>query len=127
MSCDWLAGDSADLSLVSAQFVAFVALSLVVEVNSVFLHARQLLIITGCARRSACYRANALLNAASFLVFRLVLLGGLTAWILGQRHNIGLGFLGVAGLGLGVIVSRQSSSIWKFSTNIFTIFLNKYF
>ena len=93
------------VAVLTTQFVAFVALSLVVEINSVFLHGRQLLIITSEPRSSGRYRANALLNIITFLVFRIFLLAYLTHWIARESHRISLGFLVVAFIGLGVIVS----------------------
>jgi len=91
------------VAVLTTQFVAFVALSLVVEINSVFLHGRQLLIITSEPRSSGRYRANALLNIITFLVFRIFLLAYLTHWIARESHRISLGFLVVAFIGLGVI------------------------
>ena len=93
------------VAVISKQFVAFVALSLVVEVNSVFLHARQLLIITSQPKNSPRYKANALLNVLTFLLFRIILLAYLTRWMSSQRNKISFGFLAVAFVGLGVIVS----------------------
>ena len=93
------------VAVLTHQFVAFVALSLVVEINSVFLHARQLLIITSEPKTSGRYRVNALLNILTFLLFRIILLAYLTLWIFRERSRISLGFLVVAFIGLGVIVS----------------------
>ena len=101
------------VAVVSKQFVAFVALSLVVEVNSVFLHARQLLIITNQPKNSSRYKANALLNVLTFLLFRIILLAYLTRWISSQRNKISFGFLAVAFVGLGVIVSKYSINLLK--------------
>ena len=93
------------VAVISRQFVAFVALSLIVEVNSVFLHARQLFIITSQPKGSLRYKANALLNVVTFLFFRLILLAYMTCWLASQRSTISFGFLAVGFVGLGVIVS----------------------
>ena len=93
------------VAVLTKQFVAFVALSLFVEINSVFLHGRQLLIITSEPRTSGRYRVNALLNILTFLIFRIFLLAYLTHWISRERHRTSFGFLVVAFIGLGVIVS----------------------
>ena len=92
------------VAVISAQFVAFVALSLIVEVNSVFLHARQLFIITSEPRNSPRYKTNALLNVVTFLIFRIILLAWMTRWLTFQRSTISFGFLAVGIVGLGVIV-----------------------
>ena len=91
---------------ISGQFAPSLALSLIVEVNSVFLHARQLFIITSEPKNSLRYKANALLNVVSFLFFRLILLAYMTRWLAFQRSTISFGFLAVGFVGLGVIVSR---------------------
>ena len=92
------------VAVISKQFVAFVALSLIVEVNSVFLHARQLFIITSEPRNSPRYKTNALLNVVTFLIFRIILLAWMTRWLTFQRSTISFGFLAVGIVGLGVIV-----------------------
>ena len=102
------------VAVISKQFVAFVALSLVVEINSVFLHARQLLIITNEPKKSPRYKVNALLNIGTFLVFRIFLLAFLTHWIIKERLRISLGFLIVAFIGLGIIVSKMFPNISKY-------------
>ena len=101
------------VAVISKQFVAFVALSLVVEINSVFLHARQLLIITNEPKNSPRYKVNALLNIGTFLIFRIFLLAFLTHWIIKERLRISLGFLIVAFLGLGIIVSLIFHKIFQ--------------
>lgn len=91
------------VAIISKQFVAFVALSLIVEVNSVFLHARQLLIITSEPKHSSRYKINALLNVVTFLVFRIILLSWMTRWMALNRNQISWWFLFVAFVGLGII------------------------
>jgi len=91
------------VAVISRQFVSFVSLSLIVELNSVFLHTRQLLIITSQPRESLGYRVNSLLNIITFLIFRICLLSWLTHWMASQREHIALGFLLVAFIGLGII------------------------
>ena len=93
------------VAVVSRQFVGFVAMSLVVEVNSVFLHARQMFIITSEPRNSLRYKLNSLLNIITFLIFRILLLSWLTLWMVSNKNEISFGFLLVAFIGLGVIVS----------------------
>ena len=100
------------VAVISRQFVSFVSLSLIVELNSVFLHTRQLLIITSQPRESLGYRVNSLLNIITFLIFRICLLSWLTHWMASQREHIALGFLLVAFIGLGIIVSSFIKISW---------------
>merc|ERR1712198_770476 len=75
-----------------------------VEVNSVFLHTRQLFIITGEPKSSSRYRTNSLLNVATFLFFRILLLGWMTRWLTVNRDRIPLAFFTAGSVGLAVIV-----------------------
>lgn len=52
-------------------YLPYASLALVVEINSIFLHMRQLFIIQGKpAKTSMMYRNVALLNVATFVLFR---------------------------------------------------------
>merc|ERR1712192_235777 len=88
------------IAVSSRQYVAYGGLSLMVEVNSVFLHTRQLFIITGEPKSSSRYRTNALLNVATFLFFRILLLG----WLTVNRDRIPLPIFTIGSVGLAVIV-----------------------
>merc|ERR1712156_740929 len=76
------------IAVSTRQYVAYGGLSLMVEVNSVFLHTRQLFIITGEPKSSQRYRTNSLLNVATFLFFRILLLGWMTRWLTVNRDRI---------------------------------------
>merc|ERR1719228_2187718 len=92
------------LAVVSRQYVAYGALSLMVEINSIFLHTRQLFIITHEPKSSLRYKTNALLNVATFLSCRLLLLGWMTRWLTVHREEIPLTFFTAGSVGLAVIV-----------------------
>jgi len=92
------------IAVVSHQYVAYAALSLMVEVNSVFLHSRQLFIITGEPKTTLRYKTNALLNVGTFLLFRILTLGWMTRWLTVNRDKIPLTFFTVGSVGLAVIV-----------------------
>lgn len=92
------------IAATTKQFVAYGALSLMIEINSVFLHTRQLFIITNEPKSSKRYKANALLNVGTFLCFRILLLGWMTRWITLHRDEIPLSFFTVGSIGLAVMV-----------------------
>ncbi|ODM97209.1 TLC domain-containing protein 2 [Orchesella cincta] len=69
------------LSIATRYYLAFTIISLVVEVNSIFLHWRQLLIITRTPKTTLYYRTVSLLNLITFVVFRIVTLGWMTRWL----------------------------------------------
>jgi len=95
------------ISVSYRQYVAYAAVSLVVEINSVFLHTRQLFIITGEPKSSTRYKVNALLNVATFLFFRILLLGWMTRWLTVHRDEIPFAFFTIGSVGLAVIVTMN--------------------
>ena len=94
------------LAVTSRQYIAYGALSLIVEINSVFLHARQLFIITKEPKTTARYKTNALLNIGTFVACRILLLGWMTRWLTVHREEIPLLFFTAGSVGLAVIVSN---------------------
>ena len=68
VSTRWLFTINANIkvTLVIRQYVGYGGLSLMVEVNSVFLHTRQLFVLTGESKGSLRYRINAILNIGKF-------------------------------------------------------------
>ena len=80
------------------------------EINSVFLHARQLFIITHEHKTSSRYKANALLNIWTFVMCRILLLGWMTRWLTVHREEIPLLFFTAGSVGLAVIVSLNIHS-----------------
>lgn len=92
------------IAVVSEQYVAYGAVSLMVEINSIFLHTRQLFIITGEPKSSGRYKINALLNVGTFLFFRILLLGWMTRWLTVNRDQIPLFAFTIGSVGLAVIV-----------------------
>lgn len=88
----------------SMTYVSYATLSLVVEVNSIFLHARQLFIIASVSKQTLVYRTNALLNVATFVLFRILLLGWMTRWLTIHRDDVPVVFFTIGSLGLATIV-----------------------
>jgi hypothetical protein len=56
--------------------------ALLVEVNSIFLHWRQLLLLCSTPKSSNYFRCVSLANLGTFLVFRIVNLGWMTRWLI---------------------------------------------
>nr|XP_045583306.1 TLC domain-containing protein 2-like isoform X3 [Procambarus clarkii] len=92
------------LSVWSAMFLGYAVVALFVEVNSIFLHVRQLLIITGVSREEPKYRLNAMLNIATFVVFRIAVLGWMTRWIVLHKDNLSLSVYTLGSVGLAIIM-----------------------
>uniref|UniRef100_A0A3B4XQ84 TLC domain-containing protein 2-like n=1 Tax=Seriola lalandi dorsalis TaxID=1841481 RepID=A0A3B4XQ84_SERLL len=75
-------------------YLGFAVVSLLVEINSVFLHIRQLLLLSG--------QRNSWLNMGTFLVFRVCTLGWMARWLAGHSEHIPryILMMGTAGLSL---------------------------
>ena len=103
--------------------MAYGGLSLMVEVNSIFLHTRQLFIISGEPKSSLRYRTNALLNISTFLTFRILLLGWMTRWLTVNRDRIPLIIFTIGSVGLAVIVSILMSFFFHLCPLFSTLYL----
>ncbi|KAK6192485.1 hypothetical protein SNE40_003942 [Patella caerulea] len=84
-------------------YVGYAVVSLLVELNSIFLHIRQLLQILGYSKNNCLYRLNSLINLGTFVVFRISVLSWMTRWIVINRHLIPLAFYSVGSIGLAII------------------------
>ncbi|KAK5858741.1 hypothetical protein PBY51_002858 [Eleginops maclovinus] len=82
------------LALTSRLYVGYSVVSLLVEINSVFLHLRQLLLLSGRKNRtdtttprpSVTYSVISWLNLASLFVFRVCTLGWMTHWLVAHSE-----------------------------------------
>jgi len=101
------------LAVTSNTYIAYGALSLMVEINSVFLHARQLFILTHEPKTSSRYKANALLNIGTFVTCRILLLGWMIRWLTAHREEIPLLFFTAGSVGLAVIVLMNTILFWR--------------
>lgn len=80
-------------------YTSYAVVSLLTEINSVFLHIRQLMNLSDFSK-SVEFRVNSLINVATFAVFRLGTIVWMTRWIVLHRDDIpplmhAIGFLGL--------------------------------
>ncbi|TRY63963.1 hypothetical protein TCAL_00313 [Tigriopus californicus] len=94
-------------------YLPYASLALVVEINSIFLHLRQLFIIQGVDRQSKRYRFAALANVITFVLFRILLLGWMTRWITMNRDNVPLVFFTMGSFGLAVITAMNAILFYR--------------
>ncbi|XP_064250783.1 TLC domain-containing protein 2 [Passer domesticus] len=69
------------------QYVGFALVALLVEINSIFLHLRQILLMANLVH-TACYRLNSLANLGTYVVFRIATLAWMTRWLFLNRQNV---------------------------------------
>nr|XP_056721187.1 TLC domain-containing protein 2 [Euleptes europaea] len=63
------------------RYIGLVMVALLVEINSVFLHLRTILLMAGLSH-TPYYRVNSLANLGTYMVFRVSILAWMTRWLL---------------------------------------------
>ncbi|XP_065335813.1 TLC domain-containing protein 2-like [Cloeon dipterum] len=76
------------LAIVTKHYLGYGLVALLVEVNSVFLHTRQLMLIQGFSKNHLTYRINSMLNIGTFVVFRIATLGWMTRWLAVHKDEL---------------------------------------
>ncbi|XP_068572205.1 TLC domain-containing protein 2-like [Cebidichthys violaceus] len=100
-------------SVTSHLFVGYSVVSLLVEINSFFLHIRQLLLMSGrrnvpgsditAPRPSVTYRVTSCLNLGTLLVFRVCTLAWMTRWLAAHSERMSRYVLMMGTVGLSLI------------------------
>lgn len=100
-------------NVVQCRCIAYNVIALLAEVNSIFLHARKLLQMSGWEFTGWLYRANAAANLASFVPCRF---GGL-AWIIygmtQWNDRVGLIYLYLLGTAIVVLWVTNTILYWR--------------
>lgn len=91
------------IAIFTKVYVGYAVLALIVELNSIFLHLRQLLQCCGFSKTSSLYRLNSLVNLGTFLGFRILTLAWMTRWIVINKNLVPLVFYSVGSIGLAVV------------------------
>ncbi|XP_009991615.1 PREDICTED: TLC domain-containing protein 2 [Chaetura pelagica] len=84
------------------QYVGFALVALLIEINSIFLHVRQILLMANLVH-TRCYRLNSLLNLGTYLVFRMATLAWMSRWLLLNRQNVPPGTYAVGTVGMALM------------------------
>uniref|UniRef100_A0A663MK40 TLC domain-containing protein n=1 Tax=Athene cunicularia TaxID=194338 RepID=A0A663MK40_ATHCN len=69
------------------QYVGFALVALLVEINSIFLHLRQILLMADLMH-TTCYRLNSIVNLGTYVVFRITTLAWMAHWLFLNRENV---------------------------------------
>ncbi|XP_010794918.1 TLC domain-containing protein 2-like [Notothenia coriiceps] len=89
-------------SVLTCRYVGFSVVALMVEINSVFLHLRQMLRMAGNAT-STLYRVNSIINLGTYVVFRINTLAWMTRWLVLNRDNVPLMAYTLGSVGMAVM------------------------
>ncbi|XP_034062412.1 TLC domain-containing protein 2-like isoform X1 [Gymnodraco acuticeps] len=99
------------LALTSRLYVGYCVVSLLIEINSVFLHIRQLLLLSGRRNRtdtttprpSVTYSVTSWLTLATMFVFRVCTVGWMTRWLVAHSEHMPRFVLTMGATGLSLI------------------------
>ena len=94
-------------------YLPYAVLALVIEINSIFLHLRQLLIIQGASKQRPLYKHVAVLNVATFVPFRVFLLGWMIRWLWYNRDHLPLVYFTAGIVGLTVIMAMNAILFYR--------------
>jgi len=76
------------LCVFTQRYLGYGMVALLVEINSIFLHWRQLLLLRNADKTETYYRTISVLNLGTFVMFRIVTLGWLTRWLIFNHDKI---------------------------------------
>ncbi|KAG9265197.1 TLC domain-containing protein 2 [Astyanax mexicanus] len=90
------------LSVLTCRYIGFAVVALLVEINSIFLHLRQMLRMANVSK-STFYRVNSMINLGTYVVFRINTLAWMTRWLVLNRDLIPLLSYTVGSVGLAIM------------------------
>ncbi|XP_062872975.1 TLC domain-containing protein 2 [Trichomycterus rosablanca] len=90
------------ISVLTCRYVGFAVVALLVEINSIFLHLRQMLRMANISKSTA-YRVNSMINLGTYVVFRINTLAWMTRWLVLNRELIPLISYTVGSVGLAIM------------------------
>ncbi|XP_004543851.1 TLC domain-containing protein 2 [Maylandia zebra] len=94
------------LAVVSCRYVGFAVVALLVEINSVFLHIRQILRMANMAA-STLYRVNSMINLGTYVVFRINTLAWMTRWLVLNRDKVPLLAYTLGSVGMAIMTAMN--------------------
>lgn len=94
------------LSVLSGRYVGFAVVALLVELNSVFLHLRQLLRMANMAKGTP-YRVNSIINLGTYVVFRINTLAWMTRWLVLNRDKVPLLAYTLGSVGMAIMTAMN--------------------
>ncbi|XP_034251615.1 TLC domain-containing protein 2-like [Thrips palmi] len=101
------------LSVCTSYYQGYSLVALLVEVNSIFLHLRQLMLLYGVSKGAPIYKANSVLNLGTFVVFRVFAMGGMLQWLLSHRSELTVTVFGLGVFSLIVIMGMNFQLLYR--------------
>ncbi|XP_074870094.1 TLC domain-containing protein 2 [Carettochelys insculpta] len=90
------------MAVLVRQYIGFALVALLVEINSIFLHLRQILLMANLPH-TTWYRLNSIVNLGTYVIFRITTLAWMTRWLVLNRENIPLATYMVGTVGMAIM------------------------
>ncbi|XP_042298456.1 TLC domain-containing protein 2 [Sceloporus undulatus] len=100
------------------RYVGFAMVALLVEINSVFLHLRTILLMAGQAQTTS-YRLTSLVNLGTYVVFRITTLAWMTRWLVLNRESISPGTYALSTVGMAIMTPMNIILFYRLLRNDF--------
>ncbi|XP_072033340.1 TLC domain-containing protein 2-like [Amphiura filiformis] len=92
------------IAMYTKNYLGYALVSLTAETNSIFLHARQLLLMVNTSKQSKLYLVNSIVNIITFLVFRFGVLLWMGWWLTKHADEVPFLLVAVATSGLVIMI-----------------------
>lgn len=93
------------VSLYYQHYIGYAVVALMAEVNSIFLHGRQLLLMNSYPKTSTTYFINSIVNVTTYIVFRFGVLLWMARWLSQHTQELPITMALLAGVGLFVMLT----------------------
>ncbi|XP_069768841.1 TLC domain-containing protein 2 [Narcine bancroftii] len=90
------------ISVCLYKYIGFAVVALLVEINSILLHLRQILLMANM-RKTTVFRINSIVNLGTYVIFRISTLAWMTRWLVLNRDNIPLVIYSIGTVGMAVM------------------------
>ncbi|KAM9318499.1 TLC domain-containing protein 2 [Pholidichthys leucotaenia] len=94
------------LAVVTFRYIGFSVVALLVEINSVFLHLRQILRMVNISKGTL-YRVNSMINLGTYVVFRINTLAWMTRWLVLNRDKVPLLAYTLGSVGMAIMTAMN--------------------
>lgn len=88
------------IALYTHKYIGYALFALIGEVNSIFLHARQLMLMMNYTKSSLSYQLNGIINVITFVIFRFGVIFHMSHWLYMHAHLIPTLLIGIGSFGL---------------------------
>ncbi|XP_041455560.1 TLC domain-containing protein 2-like [Lytechinus pictus] len=93
------------VALYYQHYIGYAVVALMAEVNSIFLHLRQLLLMNSYPKSSTTYIVNSIVNVITYIMFRFGVLIWMAWWLSQHTQDLPITMSLLAGCGLTIMIT----------------------